>query len=170
MLDMGAEQMANRVNAMIVSGLNVENKKIAKAIKRCPAVLWARNPDEMIETASMLRNFFTKKQISYMIYTAPEILLMNFEELEEKYEYVFMHMNIENEEISKSKMWVKRPLEEIMERHQFLVKCGRYRTPDEKRPQIKRIQESGQVNCYKDMNWRNLSMIEMGMKHSNSYE
>ena len=30
-----------------------------------------------------------------MIYTAPEILLMNFEELEEKYEYIFMHVGWE---------------------------------------------------------------------------
>ncbi|VDM50417.1 unnamed protein product [Toxocara canis] len=46
-------------------------------------------------------------------------------------------MCIEENEFGTCERWVDMPLEEIMMRHEFLLKTGRYTTPDPKRPQFK---------------------------------
>jgi len=54
-----------------------------------------------------------------------------------KYEYIYFIMCIEGPEFSDCLSWSDRSLDEIIMRHEFLVKTGKYTTPDPKRPQFK---------------------------------
>ena len=45
-------------------------------------------------------------------------------------------MGLEAEQFTDCSKWGSLPLEEIMQRHEFLVKCGVFRTPDAKHPQM----------------------------------
>jgi hypothetical protein len=71
-----------------------------------------------------------------LIPQAPHILLRPFNEIELKYEYIYFHMAIEPEKLALSFEWIDMDLEEIIMRHQFLVKTGNYITPDPKKPQF----------------------------------
>uniref|UniRef100_A0A1I7W8X5 DIOX_N domain-containing protein n=1 Tax=Heterorhabditis bacteriophora TaxID=37862 RepID=A0A1I7W8X5_HETBA len=46
-------------------------------------------------------------------------------------------MCVEGEGFMNCIRWPEIPLEEIINRHEFLLKCGRYITPDPKHPQSK---------------------------------
>lgn len=48
-------------------------------------------------------------------------------------------MGIEGAECLESREWVNMPLDEIIMRHELLVKTGNYTMPDEKRPQLKLV-------------------------------
>lgn len=72
----------------------------------------------------------------------PHILLMPFAETELKYEYIYFHMGIEPEKLVMSTGWIDMTLEEIMMRADFLRKTGRYKTPDEKKPQIEMVRST----------------------------
>lgn len=66
-------------------------------------------------------------------------MLHDPDRLELKYEYIYYHMGLEAEDFGLCKMWVDLPLEEIMARHEFLVKAGKYVFPDEKKPQLAKV-------------------------------
>jgi hypothetical protein len=48
-------------------------------------------------------------------------------------------MAVEPEILAESRRWIDMDLDEIMMRHDFLRKAGRYTTPDPKRPQIEMV-------------------------------
>ena len=45
-------------------------------------------------------------------------------------------MGLEGGQFTDCAKWGSMSLEDIMQRHEFLVKCGRFRTPDPKHPQL----------------------------------
>uniref|UniRef100_A0A8L8KKU4 DIOX_N domain-containing protein n=1 Tax=Heligmosomoides polygyrus TaxID=6339 RepID=A0A8L8KKU4_HELPZ len=114
-------------------------KACGRVVRRCPALLFARDPKEMSSVAEALCGFFSRKEVAGVVQAAPEVLLKNIEELEEKYEYIFFQMCIEGDEFKECMKWPAMSLEEIMTRHEFLLKTGRYTTPDPKHPQKKMV-------------------------------
>lgn len=70
---------------------------------------------------------------------SPQIALRRPQELEEKYEYIYFHMNIDTDDFPESYAWFELELDDIIMRHEFLKKTGRYITPDPKRPQYKKV-------------------------------
>lgn len=85
-------------------------------------------------------------KISVMVANTPQILLADIEGLESKYEYIYFHMRIEENEFGLCERWVDMSLEEIMMRHAFLLRTGAYTTPDPKRPQFKMVRCSA-IHC-----------------------
>lgn len=56
-----------------------------------------------------------------------------------KYEYIYFHMAIEPEKLASSYRWIDLSLDEIMMRHEFLKKTGKYKMPDPKKPQYELV-------------------------------
>uniref|UniRef100_A0A0K0CYI2 UAE_UbL domain-containing protein n=1 Tax=Angiostrongylus cantonensis TaxID=6313 RepID=A0A0K0CYI2_ANGCA len=168
-----------RVDVLVICDVE-SGAACGKVVRKCPAILFAREPMEMRKLVEALGGFFSRKEISAIVETVPEVLLKNIEELEEKYEYIFFHvgyqvfgavtfftfelftivchfrvvfttdsssyimdqtlqMCIEGDEFKDCINWVFMDLDDIMMRHEFLLKTGRYTTPDAKRPQKKMV-------------------------------
>lgn len=69
----------------------------------------------------------------------PQIALRSPQELELRYEYIYFHMAIESSEFTECACWADLEIEDIMMRHEFLLKTGAYIMPDPKRPQFKKV-------------------------------
>lgn len=74
-----------------------------------------------------------------MLVQTPHMVMLPFEEIELKYEYIHFHMRIEPAKLADSLNWMNLTLEDIIERHQFLQKTGKYNLPDPKRPQLEKV-------------------------------
>lgn len=74
-----------------------------------------------------------------LILRAPQILLKPFAETELKYEYIYYHMGIEPEKLADSYDWIDMNLNDIIMRHDFLRKVGKYKTPEAKKPQYEMV-------------------------------
>ncbi|CAD6184422.1 unnamed protein product [Caenorhabditis auriculariae] len=127
-----------RIEAIVASGIST-SRELSHALRKCPALLFAREPAEMRGLAEGIGGFFSRRQASNMIARCPQILLKNIEEVEEKYDYVFYQMGAEGEELSEcGDRWIDgMDLQEMQTRHVFLVLTGKYSQPDPKRPQLK---------------------------------
>ncbi|KAK5978336.1 hypothetical protein GCK32_013761, partial [Trichostrongylus colubriformis] len=131
-----AAGVQSRLDALVACGVPT-GRKCAGVVRRCPAILFARDAKEMSALAEALCGFFSRKEVAAIVIAVPEVLLKNIDELEEKYEYIFFQMCIEGDEFKECTKWATMSLEDIMTRHEFLLKTGRYTTPDPKHPQKK---------------------------------
>uniref|UniRef100_A0A0N5BAC5 mTERF domain-containing protein n=1 Tax=Strongyloides papillosus TaxID=174720 RepID=A0A0N5BAC5_STREA len=131
------ENIQSRLQVFINARVS-QGGELCKVVCKCPVILFSGDPQHMVKTVESLSNFFTRNQIKCILQNSPECLLRNFEELEEKYEYIYFIMRIEGDEFKMCKRWVDLPLDEIIKRHEFLLKCGRYVTPDPKRLQLQK--------------------------------
>ncbi|CAI5439838.1 unnamed protein product [Caenorhabditis angaria] len=137
LLKHGATNCAENIQSISACGLSAP-RQIHSMIKRCPPLIFARDPQEMRKVAHELGAFFSRKQSSQLILKCPEVLLKPIEEIEEKYEYVFYQMGAEPDELSECKSWIEElSWENLKNRHTFLQKTGKYSMPDPKRPQIR---------------------------------
>uniref|UniRef100_A0AC34QPC5 Mitochondrial transcription termination factor n=1 Tax=Panagrolaimus sp. JU765 TaxID=591449 RepID=A0AC34QPC5_9BILA len=136
LLDTSSEEIMQRLSAFIDQGIQ-GGYQVGRVVRKCPAILFAGNSHQMIQTANNLCEFFPRNHLKKVLTLNPQILLMNFDELEEKYEYIYYQMRIEPEELTLSSNWPNLSLLEIMDRHTFLSKTGQYSLPDPKRPQLK---------------------------------
>uniref|UniRef100_A0A1I7V1F4 BACK domain-containing protein n=1 Tax=Caenorhabditis tropicalis TaxID=1561998 RepID=A0A1I7V1F4_9PELO len=137
LLQHGATQIAKKIDALSACGISTP-RAIASAIKRCPPLLFARDPQEMQRLAHEIGGFFSKRQAAHLISRCPQILLKPIEEIEEKYEYIFYQMGIESEDVAECVGWIDDlSLDDIVDRHKFLLATGKFATPDPKRPQIR---------------------------------
>uniref|UniRef100_A0A7I4XYC4 mTERF domain-containing protein 1, mitochondrial n=1 Tax=Haemonchus contortus TaxID=6289 RepID=A0A7I4XYC4_HAECO len=125
-----------RLDVLVNCGIP-PGRSCGRVVRRCPAILFARDPKEMGSVIEALGGFFSRKELLAIVQAVPEVLLKNIDELEEKYEYIFFHMCIEGDEFKDCMNWATMSLEDIMDRHEFLLKTGRYTTPDPKHPQKK---------------------------------
>uniref|UniRef100_A0A8R1HM75 Uncharacterized protein n=2 Tax=Caenorhabditis japonica TaxID=281687 RepID=A0A8R1HM75_CAEJA len=133
----GATDLTKSIEALAACGISTP-RAIASAIKRCPPLLFARNPHEMQRLAHEIGAFFSKRQAGHLISKCPQILLKPIEEIEEKYEYMFYQMGVEAEELAECAAWIDDlSLDDIADRHKFLMATGKYTMPDPKRPQIR---------------------------------
>lgn len=78
-------------------------------------------------------------KVQSLVKSMPELLLSDAEEIEEKIGYIGTHMLLEGEDVSGCRKLAALTLNDIMDRHEFLIKTGSYKTPDPKRPQIKMV-------------------------------
>ncbi|KAJ1345984.1 hypothetical protein KIN20_000639 [Parelaphostrongylus tenuis] len=136
LLACSSDSVQARVDVLVTCDLE-SGRACGRVVRKCPAILFARDPLEMRKLVEALGGFFSRREITAIVQTAPEVLLKNIEELEEKYEYIFFHMCIEGDEFKECTNWAVMNLEDIMMRHEFLMKTGRYTTPDPKHPQKK---------------------------------
>lgn len=81
----------------------------------------------------------TAFQFYSLLESCPEILLGNTDETEDKIEYIYCHMLMEGEDFASCVNLAQISLEELIDRHEFLLKTGTYKTPDIKRPQLKMV-------------------------------
>ncbi|PIC54879.1 hypothetical protein B9Z55_003950 [Caenorhabditis nigoni] len=133
----GAANITSNIEALSASGISTP-RSIASAIKRCPPLLFARDPQEMQRLAHEIGGFFSRKQASHLISRCPQILLKPIEEIEEKYEYIFYQMGVESEDVAECIGWIDElSLDDMVDRHKFLLATGKFTTPDPKRPQIR---------------------------------
>lgn len=136
MLSLGERDVQARLDVLINCGVP-QGRSLANVVRSYPAVLFASDPKVMSGVAEKISGFFSRSEISSIVCKNPHVLLSNFEELESKYEYIYYHMCIEGDQFCNCSNWIDMSLDEIMTRHDFLVKAGRYVTPDPKRPQLK---------------------------------
>lgn len=133
----GTANITKNVEALSACGIS-SPRSIASAIKRCPPLLFARDPQEMQRFAHEIGGFFSKKQASHLISRCPQILLKPIEEIEEKYEYMFYQMGVEADDVAECVQWIDHlSLDDLADRHKFLLATGKFATPDPKRPQIR---------------------------------
>uniref|UniRef100_A0A0N5A9P0 Ankyrin repeat protein n=1 Tax=Syphacia muris TaxID=451379 RepID=A0A0N5A9P0_9BILA len=90
----------------------------------------------LIRTFIFFNDVLFAIKMTKLIQKAPHLLLQNIDKLEEKYEYIYYGMGIEGQDFHGCVSWIDLPLEDIMTRHEFLKKTGKYTFPDEKRPQL----------------------------------
>uniref|UniRef100_A0A0K0FUJ5 Uncharacterized protein n=1 Tax=Strongyloides venezuelensis TaxID=75913 RepID=A0A0K0FUJ5_STRVS len=131
------ENIQSRLQVFINARVS-EGEELCKVVCKCPVILFSGDPKQMAKIIESLSNFFTRNQIKCILQNSPHCVFKNFEELEEKYEYIYFIMRIEGDEFKICKRWVDLPLDEIIKRHEILLKCGRYVTPDPKRLQLQK--------------------------------
>lgn len=78
-------------------------------------------------------------QFYSLLKSSPEILLGNTNETENKIEYIYCYMLMEGEDFANCTNFAQISLEELIDRHEFLMGTGIYKTPDIKRPQLKMV-------------------------------
>ncbi|GMT30747.1 hypothetical protein PFISCL1PPCAC_22044, partial [Pristionchus fissidentatus] len=132
----GAEGVQTRIDRLTALGVGTD-VAMGRLIRSCPALLFAVSETALGATAEAIGGFFSRKQISSIVQKCPQALLQNVDEVEAKYEYIYFQMCMEGSEFLDCSRWAEASLDEIMARHEFLLKCGRYTTPDKKNPQIK---------------------------------
>ncbi|VDD85742.1 unnamed protein product [Enterobius vermicularis] len=120
----------------VLSNHGLEKEELGNAVSFFPAVLFTKDASHMATVSEIISSFFPRPQLRNILKFSPHILLHDPDRLELKYEYIYYHMGLEAEDFGLCKMWVDLPLEEIMARHEFLVKAGKYVFPDEKKPQL----------------------------------
>ncbi|CAE17889.2 Mitochondrial transcription termination factor family protein [Caenorhabditis elegans] len=133
----GSPSITKNIEALSACGISTP-RTIGSAIKKCPPLLFARDPQEMQRLAHEIGGFFSRKQAGHLISRCPQILLKPIEEIEEKYEYMFYQMGVEADDVAECIGWIDiLTFDEIVDRHKFLLATGKFATPDAKRPQIR---------------------------------
>lgn len=132
----GAEAVQSRLDRLTALGVGTD-VAMGRLIRSCPALLFAVSEAALGATAEAMGAFFSRKQISSIVQKCPQSLLQNVDEVEAKYEYIYFQMCMEGSEFLECSRWAEITLDEIMARHEFLLKCGRYTTPDKKNHQIR---------------------------------
>ncbi|KAI6182209.1 MTERF domain-containing protein 2 [Aphelenchoides bicaudatus] len=130
-----SQDIADRLNWFTGQGF-ISGSSLGRLVRKCPVLLYASDLGEIGLTFDKLAGFFPKKHLFRILTEAPHILLLPFDETELKYEYIYFHMGIEPEQLATSFGWIDMDLEEILMRHEFIKKTGRFYTPDPKKPQI----------------------------------
>ncbi|CAG9534233.1 unnamed protein product [Cercopithifilaria johnstoni] len=121
----------------VLDSYGFQDEKLGEAICACPALLFAQKSSKMSQNAENLFSHFSKNQFYSLLKSSPEILLGNTNEIENKIEYIYCYMLMEGEDFESCKNLAHISLEELIDRHEFLLKTGTYKTPDIKRPQLK---------------------------------
>ncbi|OZC12932.1 hypothetical protein X798_00567 [Onchocerca flexuosa] len=135
LLSAGVEEVQKCMEVLDSYGFHDE--KLGEAICSCPALLFAYKSDKLAQNAENLFSHFSRNQFYSLLKSSPEILLGNTNETEDKIEYIYCHMLMEGEDFAGCTNLTQISLEELIDRHEFLLKTGTYKTPDLKRPQLK---------------------------------
>ncbi|VDO39027.1 unnamed protein product [Onchocerca flexuosa] len=137
LLSAGVEEVQKCMEVLDSYGFHDE--KLGEAICSCPALLFAYKSDKLAQNAENLFSHFSRNQFYSLLKSSPEILLGNTNETEDKIEYIYCHMLMEGEDFAGCTNLTQISLEELIDRHEFLLKTGTYKTPDLKRPQLKMV-------------------------------
>ncbi|VDN21850.1 unnamed protein product [Gongylonema pulchrum] len=115
----GPEEMQKCLEVLETYGF--KNKAIGNVIRSCPALIFAEKSEQLAQNAENLFSHFTKNQA------------------EDKIEYIYCHMLMEGEDFAGCTKLASLSLNELMDRHELLLKTGIYKTPDPRRPQLKSV-------------------------------
>uniref|UniRef100_A0A183CQA9 Uncharacterized protein n=1 Tax=Globodera pallida TaxID=36090 RepID=A0A183CQA9_GLOPA len=132
-----ADSIQQRLSIFLGRGI-LPGVQLKMLVKRWPDVLFMGNPQTMDLFWEEISDFFSMSDMKKLMSNSPQICLMDVEEIVEIYEYIYFHMGIESEELTESTNWFNLRLEQIMARHEFLLKTGKYTFPDPKKPQLKK--------------------------------
>ncbi|EFO28028.1 hypothetical protein LOAG_00444 [Loa loa] len=135
LLSVGPEEVQKCME--VLDSFGFQDEKLGEAIFSCPALLFAHKSNRLAQNAENLFSHFSKNQFYSLLKACPEILLGNTNETEDKIEYIYCHMLMEGEDFANCTNLAQISLEELIDRHEFLLKTGTYKTPDLKRPQLK---------------------------------
>uniref|UniRef100_A0A7I4NM19 Uncharacterized protein n=1 Tax=Brugia malayi TaxID=6279 RepID=A0A7I4NM19_BRUMA len=135
LLSAGPEEIQKCMD--VLDSYGFQDEELGKAICSCPALLFAHKSNRLAQNAENLFSHFSKNQFYSLLKSCPEILLGSTDETEDKIEYIYCHMLMEGEDFSSCSNLAQISLEELIDRHEFLLKTGTYKTPDLKRPQLK---------------------------------
>ncbi|VDK72726.1 unnamed protein product [Litomosoides sigmodontis] len=135
LLSVGPEEVQKCMEVLDSYGFHDE--KLREAICSCPALLFAHKSSNLAQNAENLFSHFSKNEFYSLLKSSPEILLGNTNETEDKIEYIYCYMLMEGEDFANCTNLAQISLEELIDRHEFLMKTGIYKTPDKKRPQLK---------------------------------
>uniref|UniRef100_A0A1I8EKT9 C2H2-type domain-containing protein n=2 Tax=Onchocercidae TaxID=6296 RepID=A0A1I8EKT9_WUCBA len=135
LLSAGPEEIQKCMD--VLDSYGFQDEKLGEAICSCPALLFAYKSNRLAQNAENLFSHFSKNQFYSLLKSCPEILLGSTDETEDKIEYIYCHMLMEGEDFSSCSNLAQISLEELIDRHEFLLKTGIYKTPDLKRPQLK---------------------------------
>uniref|UniRef100_A0AC34FC44 Uncharacterized protein n=1 Tax=Panagrolaimus sp. ES5 TaxID=591445 RepID=A0AC34FC44_9BILA len=136
LLETDANEISQRLSCFLRVGVNA-GRNLGRMVRKCPAILFASDSQQIAENVEALGSFFSRSILPKILANDPEIVLKNFEQIESNYEYIYYHMRCEPEEFVETRQWSQMPLEEVMNRHKFLLKTGKYELPDPKKPQLK---------------------------------
>ncbi|KAL3998301.1 mTERF family protein [Acanthocheilonema viteae] len=135
LLSTGPEEIQKCMEVLDLYGF--QDKKLGEAICSCPALLFAQKSSKLAQNAENLFSHFSKNQLYSLLKSSPEILLGDTNETEDKIEYIYCYMLMDGDDFASCTNLAQISLEELMDRHEFLLKTGIYKTPDIKRPQLK---------------------------------
>ncbi|VDN05826.1 unnamed protein product [Thelazia callipaeda] len=135
LLSSGAEEIQKCLE--VLESYGFIDEKLGKAVLSCPALLFCHKSDVLSQNAENLFSYFNKNQFYSLLNSSPELLLSDTREAELIIEYIYCHMLMEGEDFAGCKNLAHISLNEVMDRHQFLLKTGSYKTPDPKRPQLR---------------------------------
>jgi len=141
LLSVEPKSIAERLQVFLGHGI-VSDSRMAELVHRCPQVLFAVEPKKMVENLAAIQEFFPSGDLTTILRASPELLLRPWQDLELRYDYIHFHMCIEPSAFIDCAQWANMELEEIMMRHEFMLKCGVYFTPDPKRPQYAKMNPS----------------------------
>ncbi|KAI6179393.1 Glycoprotein endo-alpha-1,2-mannosidase [Aphelenchoides besseyi] len=128
LLQVGRKGISDRIEVFTGRGI-VTGSQLGRIVRQCPAILYASTPAKIEMGLENISSFFSQKDIVRLMKNVPHLVLKPFEEMEQKYEYVYFHMGIEPNELSYAINWVDMTLDELMMRHKFLLKTGKYDNP-----------------------------------------
>ncbi|KAL3124075.1 hypothetical protein niasHT_004664 [Heterodera trifolii] len=135
--EVSADCVQQRLSIFLGRGVRA-GAQMRSVVMRCPEILFMGVPQQMDMFWENILDFFTLNDLKKLMVNSPQICLMSFEEIEEIYEYIYFHMGIEPGELAESKYWHTLELDQVMSRHEFLLKTGKYTYPDPKKPQLKK--------------------------------
>lgn len=140
-LDYSFSRLQSLIDAMQATGIS--SSDLADRITLNPDVL-NFNVNEIKRRHEALKEMFTNKDISKLVSKNLQVLGMPTNDVEHKLQYIVHRMGLDQPQVVHSEALTK-PLQHLMERHQFLVRTGGYRTPNPKarnlsmNPQLKLI-------------------------------
>uniref|UniRef100_A0A914I4B6 Uncharacterized protein n=1 Tax=Globodera rostochiensis TaxID=31243 RepID=A0A914I4B6_GLORO len=132
-----ADSIQQRLSVFLGRGI-LAGAQLKMLVKRWPDILFMGNPQTMDMFWEEISGFFAMSDMKKLMLNSPQICLLDVEEIVEIYEYIYFHMGIESDELTESTNWLNLRLEQIMARHEFLLKTGKYTFPDPKKPQLKK--------------------------------
>lgn len=135
LMTVGPEEVQKCMEVLESYGFN--EKALGKAVCSCPALLFTQKCSKLAQNAENLSSYFSKKQLYSLLKSSPELLLGSTDETEDKIEYIYCHMLMEGDDFTRCTRLAQISLNELMDRHEFMLKTGVYKTPDVKRPQLK---------------------------------
>uniref|UniRef100_A0A914Y8H2 Uncharacterized protein n=1 Tax=Panagrolaimus superbus TaxID=310955 RepID=A0A914Y8H2_9BILA len=138
LFETNSNEISQRLSCFLQVGVKA-GRTLGRIVRRCPAILFASDSQQIAENVEAMGSFFSRALLPKILANDPEIVLKNFEQIESNYEYIYYHMRCEPEEFVETRRWSQLSLEEVMNRHQFLLKTGKYELPDPKKPQLKMV-------------------------------
>lgn len=119
-----------------VRQIGVKGDKLPTMVYKSPEILTNATNEQIRVSANNLKSFFTTEQVIELLTYHPEVIFQNFDEMEEKYEYIYFNMGLESDKFRKSVRWVATPIEYIEMRHEILARTGAYIRPNPKKPML----------------------------------